>query len=214
MGSLQQAVLEFDLEVQAPWRPRLTVVPDLVQAVAIGAPAAAPVTAGAGARRPVRAVPTPQRQLSRRSPSRVAACAPGRADAPGPRRRSVSPSAGPTRGQGPTRGWLAPPAVAGRPARRLRLTRRAHLLVLVLALAGAMALGSWLASVAGDGTGDLRLVGDRTVVVRSGDTVWSIATSLGHDGDVRALVDDIQRINGLEGPGGAALHPGQELRLP
>jgi nucleoid-associated protein YgaU len=104
--------------------------------------------------------------------------------------------------------------VPGRPARRLRLTRRAHVLVLVLALAAAVAMGSWLGSVAGAGAGDLRLAGDRTVVVRSGDTVWSIATSLGNDGDVRALVDEIQRINGLEGPDGADLHPGQELRLP
>ncbi len=214
MGSLQQAVLEFDLEVQAPWRPRLTVVPDLEQVSAVGAPGAGPVGVRDGARRPVPALPTPQRQLSRRSPSRVAACSPGRADGPGTHRRSVSPSAGASRGQRPARGAVAPSAVPGRPARRLRLTRRAHVLVLVLALAAAVAMGSWLGSVAGAGAGDLRLAGDRTVVVRSGDTVWSIATSLGNDGDVRALVDEIQRINGLEGPDGADLHPGQELRLP
>lgn len=214
MGSLQQAVLEFDLEVQAPWRPRLTVVPDLEPVTAVGAPRAAPVTAPDGARRPVPDIPTRPRQLSRRSPSRVAACAPDRVHGAGTRRRSVTPSAGPARGRRPTTAAVAVPAGPGRPARRLRLTRRAHVLVLVLALAAAVALGSWLGSVAGSGAGDLRLVGDRTVVVRSGDTVWSIATSLGHDGDVRALVDDIQRINGLGGPGGAALHPGQELRLP
>ena len=28
MGYVQQAVLEFDQEVQAPWRPRLVAVPD------------------------------------------------------------------------------------------------------------------------------------------------------------------------------------------
>jgi nucleoid-associated protein YgaU len=49
------------------------------------------------------------------------------------------------------------------------------------------------------------------VIVQSGDTLWSIATSLGGDGDVRGLVDEIQRLNDLDG---AALVPGQVLELP
>jgi nucleoid-associated protein YgaU len=49
------------------------------------------------------------------------------------------------------------------------------------------------------------------VVVQPGDTLWSIATSLDGDGDVRAVVDQIQELNGLNG---ATLVPGQTLLLP
>jgi hypothetical protein len=94
---------------------------------------------------------------------------------------------------------------------RLRLTRRAKRLAVVLAMAAGLALGSWLGPLL-DGSGsDLRLAGESSVVVRSGDTVWSIATSLQGDGDVRALVDEIQRLNDLDG---ADLVPGQVLLLP
>jgi len=48
-------------------------------------------------------------------------------------------------------------------------------------------------------------------VVQPGDTLWSIAGSLGGDDDVRAVVDEIQELNGLEG---SALVPGQVLVLP
>ncbi|TFV63182.1 UNVERIFIED_ORG: hypothetical protein E4P37_15245, partial [Bacillus sp. AZ43] len=54
MGNLQQAVLEFDEEIQAPWRPRLTLVADVPE----------------GVRRTT--APHP----SRRSPSRVGVCSP------------------------------------------------------------------------------------------------------------------------------------------
>jgi nucleoid-associated protein YgaU len=82
----------------------------------------------------------------------------------------------------------------------------------VLALAAGVALGSWLGPLLGGGSGgDLRLAGEPSVIVGSGDTLWSIATSLGGDGDVRALVDEIQRLNDLDG---ADLTPGQVLQLP
>jgi nucleoid-associated protein YgaU len=81
----------------------------------------------------------------------------------------------------------------------------------VLALAGAVALGSWLGPIVSGGEGGLRLAGVTSVVVHEGDTLWSIASSLGGDGDVRAVIDEIQRLNGLEG---ADLVPGQVLQLP
>jgi nucleoid-associated protein YgaU len=94
----------------------------------------------------------------------------------------------------------------------LRLTRRARRLAVVLALASGVAVGSWLAPLLGGaGEGDLRLAGVESVVVQPGDTLWSIATSLDGDGDVRAVVDEIQELNGLNG---AALVPGQTLLLP
>jgi hypothetical protein len=45
-------------------------------------------------------------------------------------------------------------------------------------------------------------------VVQPGDTIWSIAHDLDPTGDVRATVDRIVALNG-----GAALEPGQRLRL-
>jgi nucleoid-associated protein YgaU len=79
-------------------------------------------------------------------------------------------------------------------------------------MAAAVALGSWLGPLlGGDGGADLRLAGESSVVVQAGDTLWSIASSLGGTGDVRALVDEIQRLNHLQG---ADLVPGQVLQLP
>jgi ferric-dicitrate binding protein FerR (iron transport regulator) len=101
------------------------------------------------------------------------------------------------------------PQVRARRA-RLRLTRRARRLAVVLALATVVALGSWLGPLVGGGA-DLRLAGGSSVIVQSGDTLWSIASSLDDDGDVRALVDEIQRLNDLDG---GVLVPGQVLELP
>ena len=77
MGSVQQAVLEFDEEVRAPWRPRLVVVHG-------DGPGAASVR-------------TPLAHPSRRSPSRVGVCRPPAAPAApaappaAPARRPVGP---------------------------------------------------------------------------------------------------------------------------
>jgi hypothetical protein len=94
---------------------------------------------------------------------------------------------------------------------RVRLTRRARRLAAVLALAVSVGLGSWLGPILGGGSGDLRLAGVASVVVQPGDTLWSIASALGTDGDVRVLVDEIQELNDLSG---ADLVPGRTLRLP
>jgi nucleoid-associated protein YgaU len=199
MGYVQQAVLDFDQEVQAPWRPRLVAVPDPVEAV-----------------RPLRPHP------SRRSPSRVGVCAP-----PAPSARPVAPARRVVPREQVARDGSPRPRVratgpAGRRASarrsasvagpvRLRPTRRAKRLAVVLALAAGVALGSWLGPLLGGGGSELRLAGESSVIVQSGDTLWSIATALQSDGDVRALVDEIQRLNGLEG---AELVPGQVLQLP
>jgi nucleoid-associated protein YgaU len=190
MGCVQQAVLEFDEEVQSPWRPRLvsgTGVDD------------EPVV------RPLLALP------SRRNPSRVGVCRPAepvvRVSAPRVPSRAAArvgtPASRPARNVRPA---------AGRPGNmRLRLTRRARRLAVVLALAAGVALGSWLGPLLDGGERDLRLAGVSSVVVQPGDTLWSIAGSLGDDGDVRAVVDRIQELNDL---GNAPLQPGQVLQLP
>jgi nucleoid-associated protein YgaU len=210
MGSVQQAVLEFDEEIQAPWRPRL--VPP-------------PVSDGAGSARP------PLSHPSRRSPSRVGVCRPpspearpGRHEAHRPGRAidapltAASPRPRPSSRPAPSRRPMPegrstagrrPDPRASAPA-RLRLTRRARRLVVVVSLATCVAAGSWLGQLIGDG-GDLRLAGQSSVVVQSGDSLWSIASSMDGDGDVRALVDEIQELNGLRD---AAIRPGQTLLLP
>jgi nucleoid-associated protein YgaU len=115
---------------------------------------------------------------------------------------------------------LPPPAsyraASGRPAPGpLRLTRRGRLVLLALALC----LGALLAALVGPHLGGpgsargdgLELAGARSVVVEPGDTLWSIASSVAGDGDVRAVVDALQEVNHLPGPG---LAPGQVLQLP
>ncbi|SNR54753.1 LysM peptidoglycan-binding domain-containing protein [Blastococcus mobilis] len=191
MGSVQQAVLEFDEEIPAPWRPRLVPSPEVGQGFALAVPA-------------------------RRSPSRVGVCRPP-ASAAGreattrrvggrPAVRATSPGARPAaRPPARRRSASAPTANA-----RLPLTRRARRLVGVLLLATGVALGSWLEPFVG-GDGDLRLAGGSSVVVQPGDTLWSIASALPGDGDVRALIDEIQELNGLSG---ADVRPGQVLLLP
>jgi LysM repeat protein len=47
--------------------------------------------------------------------------------------------------------------------------------------------------------------------VRPGDTLWSIATSVAGEGDVRDVVARIRQVNGLDG---TVLVPGEVLRLP
>jgi nucleoid-associated protein YgaU len=192
MGCARQAVLEFDEEVRAPWRPRLVVV------------AAADPSPGELAPEPIL-----QTYPSRRSSSRVGACRPSRSagtrptDVRGRRERSaqdlsVAPAARPAR--------------APRPRARLRLTRRARRFALVLALAAGVALGSWLAPLVGvGGGGGLRMAGVTTVVVQPGDTLWSIASPVAGGGDVRPVVAQIRRLNALSS---ARLVPGQTLQLP
>jgi nucleoid-associated protein YgaU len=201
MGCVQQAVLEFDEEVRSPWRPRLVAEVEADMA------------------------PTAVRSASRRASSRVGVCESVVSGVVPVRRGSarrvgslVEPSvaAASVRSRVESAGAVTRPVRVSRPALarrtpvRLRLTRRARRLAFVLAVGVGVALGSWLDSLFG-GSGDLRLAGDSSVVVRSGDTLWSIATSVAGDDDVRAVVDEIQRANGLRG---ADLVPGQVLVLP
>jgi len=111
--------------------------------------------------------------------------------------------------------YAVAPGRVGRPevhvAPRLRLTARGRRLALVLALAlgvGMAALGDAVLGSDGDG---LELMGTSSVVVERGDTLWSIASSVAGDRDVREVVDHIQDLNGLDR---ADIEPGQVLRLP
>lgn len=199
MEIVARAVVEFDEAVQAPWRPPLVAVPggrcgaSRPAATFRGASRAAvgrPLGGAGPASSPARC--SAARSSASRSPGRGHATVPaGRAVVASPERRRTGP---------------------GREAPALRLTRRARRLGLVLGLAIGVACGSWVgALVAGDGESGLQLAGESSVVVQSGDTLWSIARSVAGDGDVRVVVDDIQSLNGLDG---AHLVPGQVLQLP
>lgn len=196
MGSVRQAVLEFDEEVRAPWRPRLVVVRNGAEP-AVARPPRAHAAGGSaswvGVPHSSVALPAVPMSPSRRRfvprPAEVGART-GSGVRPGVRPRTV-----PVRAQ-----------QAG-----LRLTRRARRLAVIVALASGVALGSWLGPFVTGHGGGLQLAGESTVVVRAGDTLWSIAAAVGGAGDVRAVVDEIQALNGLRG---AELVPGQTLLLP
>lgn len=93
----------------------------------------------------------------------------------------------------------------------VRLTRRGRLVVLALALVAVLAVGVFLASGA-VGTGEAGTPEPtRVVLVGSGDTLWDIAAGLADDGDVRAMVDRIEKLNALES---GMLVAGQKLVVP
>jgi nucleoid-associated protein YgaU len=100
----------------------------------------------------------------------------------------------------------------GPPRTPLRLTARGRRLSAVLGLAAGVGMAAAVAgAVGGGGSGALHLAGQSSVVVRPGDTLWSIASSVAGEQDVRAVVDRIREVNGLHS---GDLVPGQVLRLP
>ncbi|MEJ3743507.1 LysM peptidoglycan-binding domain-containing protein [Actinomycetes bacterium KLBMP 9797] len=91
---------------------------------------------------------------------------------------------------------------------RLRLTRRGRfvLFLLFLGLSVAMVAVAASASRAADPAGERP-----TVVVHQGDTLWSIASRHGAGRDPVAAIEEIRRLNDLDG---YAIYAGQELTLP
>jgi nucleoid-associated protein YgaU len=142
------------------------------------------------------------------------------------RRDPVRPGARPARFDGlvagrPVRGGCAGeawPAVRPRYAgvrehpAPLRLTARGRRVVagLSMVIGLSIAAGTVVGIEVHRGSG-LQLAGSDTVVVRSGDTLWSIARDVAPEEDRRAVVDAIVELNGLDS---VDLLPGAELRLP
>ena len=185
MGSVAQAVLEFDEAVQVPWRPPLS--------TATSRPA---LTVAVGPMAP---------------PRRARAARAGRL-APGSPPAAAPPRGRPERRPGRRRGVVCPRCDSLGPCGPgpLRLTGRGRRLLALVAGGGAVAAAAWLGGVVQEDHG-LRLAGEVSTVVEPGDTLWSIARSVAGDADVRQVVDEIQRINDLEGTG---ITPGQVLELP
>ena len=93
----------------------------------------------------------------------------------------------------------------------VRLTRRGRLVVLALGVLLVLTIGFVLASgsVATDHPGTPEPT--RVVMVGSGDTLWDIAAGIADDGDVRAMIDRIERLNALDS---GMVVAGQRLVVP
>ena len=135
---------------------------------------------------------------------------PGELVTPAPHRRAAPAVAGPRH-----RSARRPARGRQRPSRSVYWRRR----VLALAAVALVVVVGWLALVgahavlAGDldpapGAGAAAAGVGPVYVVQPGDTLWSIATGLAPDGDVRAVVDRLADRSG-EGP----LQVGQRLPL-
>jgi LysM repeat protein len=98
--------------------------------------------------------------------------------------------------------------------RRMYLRRRIAAVItsVVLVWLAVSALGAVAAAVTGSPAGAPAGAGAPAAashVVRSGETLWSIAVGLGRGGDVRDTVDAIAEANGVDD-----LVPGQVLVIP
>lgn len=101
------------------------------------------------------------------------------------------------------------------PRTRLHLTRRGRIVFTTL---GSIPLVVWvLVAVLGSGGAAADAgaeFGARTfeyVTVHQGDSLWAIAESIAPHDDPRVVIDEIIRLNGLDG---AMVEPGQRLALP
>jgi ABC-type transporter Mla subunit MlaD len=96
-------------------------------------------------------------------------------------------------------------------APQVRLTRRGRLVVfagaLLLVLALGVLWGSGSVATGQPGTADPTLV----VQVEAGDTLYDIAARVTTDGDVAAMVEQIEDLNRLDT---SVVYAGQKLRVP
>jgi LysM repeat protein len=103
------------------------------------------------------------------------------------------------------------PIAPARQASTMRLTRRGRLVVLLLALGIVLTVGFALASgsvaTQDAGTPDPT----RVVMVGAGDTLWDIAADVAPEGDTRAMMDEIARLNALDS---SMVTVGQKLIVP
>ena len=99
------------------------------------------------------------------------------------------------------------PAHQWSPARKARL-RRTGLFVLLAGLVGALSVP--VSALAGTGAAPTAsLTQGSTYVVRSGDTLWSIATRLDPTGDPRSIVGQLASETGSD-----TVVVGEHIRLP
>ena len=96
-----------------------------------------------------------------------------------------------------------------------RRSRRANIRLarFLVVLSLTTVFGAGFAMQAGAGSRDLPTKANSyvTVTVANGESIWSIARSLNSDGDVRALVDQIVKVNSLDS---ADIAAGTKIRVP
>ena len=99
-----------------------------------------------------------------------------------------------------------------RPA-RLRLTTRGRRVLAALVLVpAALGVGAIFAAAApADASSQAVEVEFHMITVQSGDSLWSIASDHAGGRDVREVIDDIMRLNGLTS---MSVEPGQHLAMP
>lgn len=99
-----------------------------------------------------------------------------------------------------------------KPAPVVRLTRRGKVVVLTLALLAVTVLVVMFGPST-SATGHAGTPQQTTMVrVLPGHTLWQIASDANPNGDIRATVDDIVRLNSL--PNASALQMGSEIAVP
>ena len=149
------------------------------------------------------------------APPRGRTSASADARVPAPRAGSVPPAA---------RAPMSPPPAMTAPARRpadgqVRLTRRGRLVVWALAAltAAAVLIPVWLLAAGGAQAANHGLppaavhAGLRQVVVRPGQTLWSIALAADPAADPRVVTQEIIQVNALSSQ---VLVPGESLWVP
>ena len=116
-----------------------------------------------------------------------------------PVRRPERPLATVTTLHRPSPRTIAPP---------VRLTRRGMLalIIAVVSLAVGLVVLAWLSAPT---VGSAGRPGPATIVVQPGDTLWRLAGRVAPDRDPLAEIDELRRLNHLDGP---VLRPGQVLR--
>lgn len=122
-----------------------------------------------------------------------------------------APVRGGGRGPGGTlRGWFVrvPAGRAARPRARARVAVAVALAGwLVILVAGIVGLSD----ARGPERGVVRMGTGSAHVVAAGETLWDVAEAVGAGADTRAVVDELMRLNDLDGP---MLQPGQVLAVP
>lgn len=100
---------------------------------------------------------------------------------------------------------------------RMRLTRRGRVVLagmaVLVGLGVAAVADQAFAAAPGDAGGPVASApaAHATVYVSPGDSLWSIASDISGDRDVRDVVAEISRLNGLAG---SVIQAGQELIVP
>jgi hypothetical protein len=95
----------------------------------------------------------------------------------------------------------------------MQLNRRGRLARTLVVLSLAIVLGSLVSAKAGAGTEVVPAAAGSfiTLTVAPGETLWSLAARVEHDGDTRSLVSQIVSINSLASVDVSA---GQKIRIP